>query len=121
MSAVDNVKSIVLMVKKIGDMPLLNQIVELQVEIQELCLENMQLRQALADKERLLALEADLEFRDNAYWKKSDGDGPFCVPCWDDKRRLMRLTGYKDIRSCHICSWHPSGGSGTIGVYEEWK
>lgn len=109
MSVVDNVKSIVLMAKKIGDMPLLNQIVELQVEVQELCLENMQLRQTLADKERLLALEADVEFRDKAYWKKSDGDGPFCVRCWDKDRKLMRLLRPVRDLQCHTCRWSPDG------------
>jgi len=41
---------------------------------------------------------AELEFRENAYWKGEDG--PFCPNCWDGEKKLMRLTGDDGYYSC---------------------
>ncbi len=61
--------------------------------------ENSQLKQNNKDLESKLEIREDLKFDDNAYWRSS-GDGPFCVPCWDGKKELMRLTGNEGYLSC---------------------
>jgi len=106
MSVVDDVKTVVSLVQKLDNAALYTQILELQTKVQGLYMENMDLRQALADKERKLELEDDVYFQHGAYWKNSNNDGPYCVPCWDDKRKLMRLTptSFGGV-SCNICHY----------------
>jgi len=52
------------------------------------------------------AAEFELVFRNNAYWRESDGrsDGPFCQRCWDAERKLIRLTTRSDmLPKCANC------------------
>ncbi|MCK5476227.1 MAG: hypothetical protein KAI71_06640 [Candidatus Pacebacteria bacterium] len=57
---------------------------ELKKEVKKLEIEN----EKLLEKKVLIN---DLEFKDNAFWKKSDDDGPFCTRCFDKNRELIRL------------------------------
>ena len=84
MGALENVKDLVKVIKGLGNAELHVKIMELESGIRTLVDENREL------KERL-DVQEDLVPKGNAYWRKS-GDGPFCVPCWDGKSKLMRLS-----------------------------
>ena len=69
-------------------------------KIEELEKNNKELQEKLEFKE-------GVEFRDNAYWKKSDGDGPYCSVCWNNKNKIIRLlptNKYNNFYECKICS-----------------
>ncbi|MHB9073081.1 MAG: TIR domain-containing protein [Desulfobaccales bacterium] len=38
-----------------------------------------------------------LEFMNNAYWKKADNDGPFCMRCWDKNKDLIRMSNDNNV------------------------
>jgi predicted nucleotide-binding protein len=45
-----------------------------------------------------------LEIKDNAYWKKSDGDGPFCMLCKDENKGLIHMINNNDLSyTCPKC------------------
>lgn len=45
-----------------------------------------------------------LEIKNNAYWKKSDGDGPFCMLCKDENKGLIHMINNNDILyTCPKC------------------
>ena len=51
-------------------------------------------------------IQENLEFKNNSYWKKSNGDGPFCSRCWDKNKLLIRIIptflagNYADCPEC---------------------
>jgi hypothetical protein len=47
-----------------------------------------------------LKIKDDLTVSNDAYWLKSNKDGPFCKGCWDDNNKLIRL---KDDYECPVC------------------
>ena len=61
-----------------------DKIEELKKEIIGLEKENKE----LSEKNILIS---DLELKNNVYWKKSSGDGPFCTRCFDKNREIIRL------------------------------
>lgn len=93
----------------------------IDVEQQALALQNE--NQELRDQIRTLkdtseeskVIRAQLVHEDNAYFRAVDGQksGPFCTACWDDARKLTRLTsqGFAQIVGdwsvLHICALHP--------------
>jgi len=44
-----------------------------------------------------------LEIKDNAYWKKSDGDGPFCMFCKDENKGLIHMINNNISYTCPKC------------------
>jgi len=59
--------------------------------------ENKRLKGALRNKEALV-------FRNGAYWKKENGDGPYCSLCLEKDKKLIRLTYTNPSRSrCPAC------------------
>ena len=55
--------------------------------------ENHRLQRELDELKVQQKIEADLIYAEHTYWRRgSDGklDGPFCITCWDDARKLVR-------------------------------
>jgi hypothetical protein len=60
--------------------------------------DNLLLKKKLAEKDAVY-------FESGVYWtKKEDGtkDGPFCLPCHDNKGKLIRLTDNGECYSCPV-------------------
>ena len=65
-------------------------------------------------------------FKNNAYWKKSDGDGPFCPKCFDDNEKMIRISidQPNDLSKCPKCknsfNWtgEKSGGGAILAEHE---
>lgn len=73
---------------------MLIHMVNAQVALGEAQVKLTELRQQIADQEEAKTLEATLEFAEGAYWRRkldSQLDGPYCLTCWDDKKKLVRL------------------------------
>lgn len=104
MISLDALKRIGKTLQEAGKIDEYQKIIDLQGQIQELIQENWELKRQVQELEEKWSIQEDLEFRENAYWKKS-GDGPFCVPCWDKDKTLMRLTGKPGEYSCHVCKY----------------
>jgi len=103
------VKEVVELVRKYNDLPLYQKIVELQGAVVELSGERIGLADKLQQAERRIAqLEEALRVTKvlrvgiDSYWTE-DGDGPFCIGCWDTKRSLVRLVRSPGVMVFHTC------------------
>jgi hypothetical protein len=98
----ETAKSVAVLIQKTDNLELLKQALALQTQVHELVDENRLLKARLATRE-------DIEFRENGYWRKDGGGGPFCTPCWDAHDRLVRLhlqVGYNPrCPSCNTVAW----------------
>lgn len=87
MGILDDIKETVSIIQKIDNIDLYRKILDLQAEAMALVEENRTLKAAAS-------IEAELEYRQQAYWKKygtEKQEGPFCPKCWDVERKLVRL------------------------------
>ncbi len=100
MGVISNIKDAIGLAKELGNIELQRKLIEVNREIAELEENNRGLKEKMRELEEKLNEKGDMEFKDNAYWKKSNGDGPFCVPCWDGLRKLMRVVGKEGYFYC---------------------
>ena len=79
--------------------------------------ENHRLQRELEVVKAQQQMEAELIYGEHTYWRRgADGklDGPFCITCWDDARKLVRPhfideANYGDERGRmrkYICTLH---------------
>ena len=91
-------KEIIDLVKKGATSEAQEKIMELRAELLLYREENQKLKKEIERLSNELDIKQKLVFRNGVYWlKKDDGskDGPFCIICYDDKNRLIRLTSKK--------------------------
>ncbi len=98
MDIVDNAKTIYALVKKLGDLDLLEKMADLRDEIFELREENRNLKEKLSEREKY-----DMVFKDNTYWDNNKNDGPYCSKCWDDNKKAIRLQTRDSDNYCPSC------------------
>lgn len=110
MSILDDAKIAVKFVQEIGNVELLQRIVNLQSEIVELVQERNDLKTKIQDFEERQKQKETLEFRDNMYWEKESNaktDGPFCSGCFDGSGKTVRLQHLEGVSDfyyhCPIC------------------
>ncbi len=51
-------------------------------------------------------IKEQLVYRENVYWRKLESgeeDGPFCQPCYDSKKMLVRLQKIEYDYLCNVC------------------
>jgi Zn finger protein HypA/HybF involved in hydrogenase expression len=72
----------------------MQNLLEMQNKLSKLEQENESL------KEKLKIKEAGLTLSNNAYWLKSNKDGPFCTRCWDKNNELIRLKKDYECPEC---------------------
>ncbi len=104
MGAIETIKEVANVLREANKIDAYQKIIELQGQVQDLMQENYEQKRRIAELEEKLNTEEDLEFRDNAFWKKS-GDGPFCVPCWREKRIVMPLPFDRGVYHCPSCGF----------------
>ena len=63
----------------------MEKLLEMQNKLSELEQENKSLKEKLKVKD-------DLTVSNDAYWLKSNKDGPFCKGCWDDNNKLIGVS-----------------------------
>ncbi len=86
-----DVKYLFEVLTKAGKIDEYQKIIDLVKEKQELVNENIELKKENRELIEKLNLQNDLEFKNNAYWKKSNNDGPFCSRCWDKNKEMIRI------------------------------
>jgi hypothetical protein len=108
MGIIETAKDIASTIHKIGTIELRKQIQQLQQQIQELVDENGELRKRAREAENLLAVEQQLDFAHNAYWRVLEGgekQGPYCSNCFDGHKKLIRMhiSSDPDYAICPSC------------------
>lgn len=72
-----------------NDPILLKSVIEVQRELSALEEENRKLRQEIHDLKNKKILETELEYSNNAYFKKDNKGIPYCSRCYDVDGRLV--------------------------------
>lgn len=72
-----------------NDPILLKSVIEVQRELSALEEENRKLRQEIHDLKNKKILETELEYRNNAYFKKDNEEIPYCSRCYDVDKNLV--------------------------------
>jgi len=108
MGVIDEIKSVVEVIKKIDNIELYRQILDLQSEIMKLVEENNELKTKIKELESKFILKESFVLGLNSYWiKKGDEyDGPFCTRCWDSDKKLIRIisqSGRDRFEAMHRC------------------
>jgi regulator of replication initiation timing len=101
----DTAKELVVLVQKLDNVELLKHVLELQGQLGDLLEERRALREENATLRAALALKASLFFRDNAYWKRGEGDqveGPFCTKCYAADGKLLPMHFMRN-NGWHVC------------------
>ncbi|MDT2805254.1 hypothetical protein [Vagococcus lutrae] len=75
-----------------NDPILLKSVIEVQRELSALEEENRKLRQEIHDLKNKRLLETELEYRNNAYFKKNNKEIPYCSRCYNVDERLVIMT-----------------------------
>jgi len=104
MSLLDDAKSVVKLVQQLDNLELLKKVMSLQTEIIDLMEENRTLKEKSIELTAQLKSQGNIVFRDDSYWDEN-GDGLYCVPCWDSGKRKMRMVGGKGVFSCPTCGF----------------
>lgn len=114
MGILSEFKSAVELAKETGNPELRQALLDAQGQVQEmyddllrLREDNQELRERVADLEKQLAVEEELEFNDGVYWRRTEEggrEGPFCHPCWSERGKLepLRNTRHGSF-FCEVC------------------
>lgn len=94
MGVIDSIKTIADVIRRIDNIELYRQILDLQAEVMSVVEENVRLKQEVGDLRGKLIVKDRLVVRDDCYWvpdASSHLDGPFCSTCWDTDQKLVRM------------------------------
>jgi len=94
------------LLKKGATLEAQEKIMELREAVLKLQEENQSLKGEITTLKEELSIKKDLIFDGTVYWMGSDRkDGPFCQPCYDTKKTLVRLheSDYEHRWRCHSC------------------
>ena len=86
MGIIEDTTELVGLIKKVGDADLYRRIVKLEGEVIDLTRANRGANERIRELEQALKFKGELKFKDGYYWAEG-GDGPYCVGCWDSKKR----------------------------------
>jgi hypothetical protein len=112
-----NIKDLYGVLKEAGKIDEYQKILELlddslknREKIEALLSENKQLKEQLA-------VAGEIVFENNAYYLGQDG--PFCMHCYDDDKKLIRLPERLEFSSLHCpkCKNYFDRGSGTARMH----
>jgi hypothetical protein len=96
-------------VQKYNDVPLMNQVVELQQAVLDLQAELIGVKKQLDDARAKLEIRHSIHKR-GEYFYKDEGEEPFCPKCWQQDDKLVYLPAlttsstYGKIRQCIVCN-----------------
>jgi hypothetical protein len=97
MSIIETAKDVYDLVKKGTTIGLQEKLMEIREQALELQEENIALKKKIRDLETECEIEHDISFDGRMYWRTKPGttaetkEGPYCQPCYDDKKKLIRL------------------------------
>ncbi len=88
--ALDNVRSIVELTQKFGDVDLKRRIVDLEDQVAALARERRVLAEGNEGLKRELAIRVKTSFR-NPYWYAEGNDVPLCPKCYESSEYKLRI------------------------------
>ncbi|MGE5699925.1 MAG: hypothetical protein ACM31N_07680 [Deltaproteobacteria bacterium] len=91
MGAVENIKEIADLIKKIGDADLYRKIVELEHEVFELSCQNLLSLSKIEELKEILRVKQNIKYDGQVYYLEGDSV-PYCPKCWEVTRALVHLT-----------------------------
>ncbi len=106
MSILETAKSIGATLKKIGNIELYQQILDLQAQALELLEENAALKREVQVLKEKAALAGSLRFEHNALWRaaaENKWEGPLCSKCWDADEKLVHLHELREEPGAFLC------------------
>jgi hypothetical protein len=95
MSAIENIKDIADIIKKIGDIDLYRKIVELEQEVFELSRSNIKLQSEIEALKSALTLKLNIKYKKPFYYINED-PSPYCPNCYDVGNILVHLLDGSD-------------------------
>lgn len=80
--------------------------VELQGKLLDTKSALVDMKQEMLELHERLRITEDLEFREGAYWSKSDESGPYCARCRDGSSNAVRMAKVptRDQWECTVCA-----------------
>lgn len=108
-TAIDLVKKAKELADKVQNLELKEVIVELReklVEVKEEAVVYREKFEAMEAEIKWLKAPPEMELRDNLYYRKDNGDGPFCTACFDGGAKSIRATRTaEDMRMASGYKW----------------
>lgn len=81
-----------------------NQFLELQGSYAQLLQEHEELERAHRElQDATKAKREDFEWRDEVYWRRGTGEGPFCPGCLDGSFKPIRMPNRNGMWICPVC------------------
>ncbi|OGW84793.1 MAG: hypothetical protein A3C35_05760 [Omnitrophica bacterium RIFCSPHIGHO2_02_FULL_46_11] len=107
MGIIENAKDIADVIKKIGDVELYRQIVNLEGQIIDLTRSNRKLENEIERLREITNYKNKLIFKNPFYYLENDPH-PFCPKCWEANRSVVHLDGPLNVVAgsrydCHNC------------------
>jgi hypothetical protein len=100
MGAIENIKEIADLVKKLGDIELYRKIIELEQEIFELSRHNLKYKGDIEELKSLLTKIKNVKYSKPFYYSEGDPH-PYCPKCWEVEKVLVHLTDSMDPNYHH--------------------
>jgi DNA repair exonuclease SbcCD ATPase subunit len=93
---------------KLRNAELNQKLANVQMECVKLAEDNANLRQELIELREKQKTRQDMEHRDNAYWRRLEGDkyeGPYCPKCLDGENKAARMSARDgdNYWRCPVC------------------
>lgn len=88
--ALENVRSILDLAQKFGDVELKRRIVDLEDQVAELARERRRLEELTEEQQRLLEIRAKTSFK-SPYWYMEGDDVPLCPKCYESSSSKLRI------------------------------
>lgn len=106
-SATDKGKELLKLAQKLDNIELIQKIIDLQSDQLHVQEELQALRKENEELKNIEKIDQELVRRESVYWRNSAPEtrrGPFCMTCWDAKRKLVTLTGSdREGYTCRHC------------------
>ncbi len=106
---INTAKEVANAVKKYNDVPLMNQVFELQAALLDLQKQNMELRRELEETRAKLAVKDAIRKRGEYFFKDGEEE-PLCPKCWQQDGKPVYLSAqkssqfYNKYRHCIVCT-----------------
>ena len=97
MGIIDNIKEVVSLIQKTGNIDSVRQILDVQKEALDLLEQKGELQKRVSELEELIAIRSEVRFENGAYYRnREDGsrEGPFCSRCLDVTDKLVMLHSF---------------------------
>ena len=88
--ALENVRSILEIAQKFGDLELKRRIVDLEDQVAELARERRRLEELSEEQRRQLEIRAKTSFK-NPYWYEDGDEVPLCPKCYESSGYKLRI------------------------------